>query len=80
MSERRFLPIKSDARRFVLAIGIVAFVMVVVELASPRATAPTGRWSWLTAPIFEAFGSFGLAIVWAIVGLILVTVSAKRDG
>ena len=63
-----------------LVLGIVAFVMVVVELAAPRATAPTGRWGWLTAPIFEMLGSFGLAIVWAIVGLILVAASAKRDG
>jgi len=79
VAPRSFYPSKADARRFCLVIGICCFALVVVELAAPRATAPTGRWSWLTAPIFEAFGSFGLAVVWAVLGLILIAAYAKRD-
>jgi len=78
MAQRPFYPNKDDARRFCLVMGFVFFALVVVELAAPRATAPTGRWSWVTAPVFEAFGSFGLAVVWAVLGLFLIAVSAKR--
>ena len=78
MTQRSFYLSKEDARRFCLVMGIVFFALVVVELAAPRATAPTGRWSWLIAPVFEVFGPFGLAVVWAILGLLLIAVSAKR--
>jgi hypothetical protein len=79
MAQRSFMPSKEDARRFGFVMAIVAFSLVVVELAAPRATAPTGRWSWLTAAIFDTFGSIGLAVVWAVLGLVLIAASAKRD-
>ena len=77
--QRSFLPSKENPRKFCFVMAIVFFALVVVELSAPRATAPTGRWSWLTGPIFDAFGSFGLAVVWAVLGLFLVAVSANRD-
>jgi hypothetical protein len=79
MNEPSFRPRKDDARRFCLVMGIIFLALVVVELAAPRTTAPSGRWGWLAAPIFDAFGPFGLAIVWAVLGLFLIAVSAKRD-
>jgi len=63
MPQRPFYPSKEDARKFCLVMGFVFFALVAVELLAPRATAPTGRWSWIAAPIYEAFGSFGLAVV-----------------
>jgi hypothetical protein len=78
MTERPFLPSKEDSRRFCVAIGIVGWVLAIIEFVSPRTVTPTGRWSWLTAPIYEAFGAYGLAILWALGGAFLVLVSMKR--
>ena len=79
MAERPFLPDKHEARKFCLAIGIGVLALAVVEVVSPRTVAPTGRWSWLTAPIYENFGTYGMAIWWVVVGLVLIGASFQRD-
>ena len=79
MTERPFLPNKAVSIKFCLVIGVCSWGLAIVELIFPRATAPTGRWSWLIAPIYETLGAFGLAILWFIVGLILVAPSLKKD-
>jgi len=78
MTERATLLSKDDSRRFCLVIGICSLALAIVEFVSPRTLAPTGRWSWLTAPIYESLGAYGLAILWVALGAFLVLISMKR--
>jgi hypothetical protein len=74
-----FLLSKSDSRKFVIAIGISALASSAVELYNPTLQPPTGRWSWLTATIFNAFGSTGLATLWTALGLFLIFIAINRN-
>jgi len=79
MADRPFLPDKSGAKRFCLAIGIGACALSVVEIVWPRGTVPTGNWSWLTRPLYDVFGSYGVAVLYMIVGLFLIVVAVRRE-
>jgi hypothetical protein len=74
-----FLPNKTNSKKFCLALGVGAWAMALIELISPHAPTPTGRWAWLRSPIYENFGAYGLAVLWVVVGLILIAPSLKRD-
>lgn len=78
MGARTFLPSKEDARKFVIVIGLVAWVMAIVEVVVPRVSAPTGRWSWITGTVFNAFGPYGMAVLWAVVGAALLGAAFRR--
>jgi hypothetical protein len=77
MNDQSFLLSKADAKKAGLAIGIGSLVMAITEIADPPVVAPTGRWSWLTAPIFEAFGPYGLCALWVVIGVFLIAVSLR---
>ena len=79
MNKRPYLLDKADAQKAVLAVGIGTWALALVEFISPHVGPPTGRWSWLIAPIYESFGSHGLAALWFVVGCFLIIVSQKKD-
>lgn len=70
---------KSDAKKACIAFSIGAWATALVELIHPTLTAPTGRWSWLTGSIFNAAGSFGLVVLWGIVGSFLFLTGYKKN-
>ena len=80
MANRPFMPSKADAPRLCLALGFVAFVMAVLQLSYAQTSAPTGRWSWLIRPIYEVFGSVGLAAFFTILGLFLLIIGLRKKG
>ncbi len=79
VTQRSFLPSKQGSTQLLLALGIGTWGLALVELISPRIAAPTGRWSWLIAPVFNTFGAFGLAILWVVLGAFLILVSMGKD-
>jgi hypothetical protein len=79
MNKRPLLLDKADARKFVLAVGVGTWAMALVEFISPRPESPTGRWSWLTAPIYDSFGAHGLAALWFAIGCFMIIISQKKD-
>jgi len=70
---------KADSRKFCIAIGIGAFTLALVEFLNPTTQPPTGRWSWMLAPIFNNFGSLGLSIYWVIVGILLILLVLNKS-
>lgn len=68
-----------DAKKACIAFAIGAWAMAVVELFHPTMTAPTGRWGWLTGSIFNAAGSLGLVVLWAVVGSFLFLTGRKKN-
>lgn len=74
-----YLLSKADSKKFVIAIGISALASSAVELYNPTLQPPTGRWSWITATIFNAFGSIGLAALWTALGLFLIFIATSRN-
>ena len=79
VQQKSFLPSRSDSRKFGIAVGVAALVSSAVEFFNPTMQPQTGRWSWLTANIFDAFGSIGLAALWAALGLFLIFIAASRN-
>jgi hypothetical protein len=79
VQQKSFLPSRSDSRKSCIAIGVGALVSSAVELYNPTLQPPTGRWSWITATIFNAFGSTGLAVLWTALGLFLILIATSRN-
>jgi hypothetical protein len=80
VANRPFTPSKADARRFCLALGIGALVMALLQLLYPRTNAPSGRWSWVTGPLYDVFGSHGLAAFFAVLGVFLLSIGLSKQG
>lgn len=76
---KSFLPSRSDSRKVCIAMGIAILVSSGMELYNPTLEVPTGRWSWITSSVFNAFGSTGLAAFWAALGLFLIFIAAGRN-
>jgi len=61
-----------------LAVGLIALLMACSEFLNPQLTRPTGRWSFLFGPIWDAFGPTGLAAYWALAGLVFLAVDVVK--
>jgi len=78
VADRPFLPNKADARKFCLVVGIASLALACVQIISPTATMPSGRWSFITRPVFEVFGAYGLAGLSALIGALLIGIALGR--
>lgn len=62
---------KISRQRITLFAAVVAFLMAAIEIAMPRATAPSGRHG-LARLVYEMFGPWGLTALWVLAGSIML--------
>lgn len=55
-----------------LGLGACAILLGVVNWTDPPSPPFTGRWSWLQAAAYNAFGIHGPAILWLAIGVLFV--------
>lgn len=55
-----------------IGIGMCCLVLGITQVAYPSASRPTGRWSFVLGPLFDAFGLIGPAMLPIIFGISLV--------
>ncbi|MDX1915620.1 MAG: hypothetical protein SFU55_08540 [Methylophilus sp.] len=78
MDKKPFLLNKTEANRFILILGAGGWLLALSELLNPTIEAPTGRWSILFKPIYNNFGSHGLALFWFLLGLYFIYTGLKK--
>ncbi len=53
-------------------IGLVFFMLGIVQFIDEENSKPTGKWSFILIPIWESFGDRGIAFLWIIVGVMFI--------
>jgi hypothetical protein len=61
-------------RLFFVGIGIVSIVMGIIKYYEPSNSPPSGRWAFVLAPIYQAFGPQGVGIAFLLFGICLALV------
>jgi hypothetical protein len=79
MDKKPFLLSKAQSKILCSIIGVGLWFIAISELFNPTKAPPTGRRSWLYEPIYNAFGSHGLAMFWFLVGMYLIFAGLKTD-
>jgi len=67
-----------DSRKVVIALGVGAYLLAVVDFFSNQSPSPIGRWGWFNWKLYELFGSLGLPIWWSVVGTILLVFGLRK--
>ena len=68
---------KTDSRRFCLVMGLVGYCLAWLQYVSPQLPPFTGRWSWVYSLVHQNLGSYGMVLLWVIVGNICLFAAAK---
>lgn len=68
----------SDARRFLLALGIGTYALAISNFLSVQQQ-HTGRWSWLLNWASEVFGEHGVGYLFVVIGTFLVAKALTGD-
>lgn len=69
---------KREVGRFLLAIGLGAYALALVQYVNASVPDSNGRWSWLLFPIYSHFGNAGLVACWFLLGSFLVLLGWQR--
>jgi len=72
----------TDRAKLFFGLGIVFVGVAVLECFDPTKSRPEGRYSWITGPIFDNFGSGGLIVYWFAVAFLLAIIAViniRRD-
>lgn len=70
-----FLP---DARKFVLSMAFLCYLLAAVDVISTGSLSTSGRWAWLMNLAIEGFGPYGKAILFFIFGIILTIIGLLK--
>lgn len=62
--------ILESSRQITGAVSLICLVAAVAEFIQPQLARPTGRWSILFGPIWDAFGWGGLVGYWVVMAAI----------
>lgn len=63
---------KKEVGRFLLAIGVGAYALALVQYINASVPDSTGRWSWLFSFIYGHLGNAGLVAFWFLLGSFLI--------
>jgi hypothetical protein len=66
----KWKPTNKDIANIWLGFGAMFYVMAFVAFTAPSQTSFTGRWSWLHAIFFNAFGSNGDIVLYSGLGTV----------
>lgn len=61
-----------DKGNFWIGIGLVCVVLGATQIANPSSSHPTGRWSFILGPLFDAFGQVGPPMFSIVLGISFV--------
>ncbi len=61
----KWKPTNKDISNIWLSFGVVFFLMAYVEFTSPSQSSLSGRWGWLHAIFFDAFGTSGDIVLYS---------------
>ena len=62
----------TDKAKLFIGMGVVAISLGAIDIFYPPQARPTGRWAFFLGPVFDAFGTFGVAILWIVIGVAAV--------
>ena len=63
---------KKEVGKFLLAIGLGAYALALVQYINESVPDSTGRWSWLFSYIYGYLGNAGLVVFWFLLGSFLI--------
>jgi len=63
---------RKEVGRFLLAIGIGAYALAIVQFINASVPDENGRWSSLFSFIYSHLGNSGLVIFWVLLGSFLI--------
>ena len=61
-----------DKGNFGIGIGLVGIVLGATQIAYPSSSHPTGRWSFILGPLFNAFGQVGPPMFSIVLGILFI--------
>lgn len=61
-----------NKRNFWIGMGLVSMLLALSNEFDGAGQRPTGRWSWVTGPLFDAFGNRGISALWLAIGALCI--------
>jgi hypothetical protein len=72
--------VTASKKQIALAGALIFLIMAGAEVLQPHFSRPTGRWSFLFGPIWDAFGWPGLAGYWLVLVIPCAIIFFAKDG
>jgi hypothetical protein len=63
---------KKEKANVYVGLGICSAALGFVKFAEPSSVRPTGRWSFIYGPLFDAFGQSGPAMAFVFIGAVFI--------
>lgn len=68
-----------EKRMAYLGVGLISLIGAAANALDGYQQRPTGRWSFVLGPLFDAFGSHGITALWLAMGAFFLFVAWFDD-